>query len=88
MEYPFCVCSHAFHVQCADVWLSKRSIYPICRSAHENEVLEEKGVVVNVNGGAAVVLQEAEGRDEESGRSYLPPAQAPAESVVVDMSIA
>ena len=85
MEYAFCFCSHAFHVQWADGWLSKRSICPICRrSARENEVLEENGVVVNVNGGVAVVLQEAEGRDEELGCSDHPPT----EIVVVDMLIA
>eukprot|EP01018_Ginkgo_biloba_P023711 Gb_39486 [translate_table: standard] len=26
-------CKHCFHVQCADAWLSKRSICPICRTS-------------------------------------------------------
>jgi hypothetical protein len=65
-------CSHAFHVQCADAWLSKRSVCPICRTSVACES-EEKGV----NGGAAAALQ------EESGRRPRPPA----ESVVVDMAI-
>jgi E3 ubiquitin-protein ligase ATL23 len=74
-------CSHAFHVQCADAWLSKRSVCPICRTSAACESEKENGV----NDGAAAALQEEEGRDEESGRSRAPP---PAESIVVDMSIA
>eukprot|EP01018_Ginkgo_biloba_P014473 Gb_35824 [translate_table: standard] len=26
-------CKHSFHVQCADAWLSKRSVCPICRTS-------------------------------------------------------
>jgi len=70
-------CSHAFHVHCADAWLSRRSVCPICRrSARE----KEKGFIVNVNGDAA---QEDEVRDEESGRC---PPPATADSVVVDLN--
>jgi hypothetical protein len=74
-------CSHAFHVQCADAWLSRRSVCPICRRSVACESDEKNGV----NGGATATLQEDEVRDEESGRSYPPPT---AESVVVDMSVA
>jgi E3 ubiquitin-protein ligase ATL23 len=70
-------CSHAFHVHCADAWLSRRSVCPICRRSAACET-EEK------NGGAAAALQKEEGRDEESRRR----PQYSAESVVVDMPIA
>jgi len=73
-------CSHAFHLHCADAWLSKRSVCPICRTSAACESGEKKGV----NGGAAAALPEEAARDEESGRRPPPPA----ESVVVDMPIA
>jgi len=72
-------CSHAFHVKCADAWLSKRSVCPICRTSAACESGEKNGV----NGGAAVALQEKEGRDhDQKSGSRAPP---PAESVVVDI---
>lgn len=65
-------CSHVFHVQCADAWLSKRSVCPICRtSARESK--EKNGV--NTCATAAALKK-------ESGRC------PPAESIVVDMPIA
>jgi len=73
-------CSHAFHVHCADPWLSRRSVCPICRRSAACKK-EEK---IGVNGGAAAALQKEEGSDEESRRR---PAHS-AESVVVDMPIA
>lgn len=70
------VCSHAFHVDCADAWLSRCSVCPICRRS-ASFVSDESNN--SVSGGAAVALQEEDGRSR-------PPATA--ESVVVDVSVA
>ncbi|CAM8935873.1 unnamed protein product [Rhodiola kirilowii] len=32
-------CNHGFHLQCADTWLSKHSICPLCRSKIEPEMV-------------------------------------------------
>lgn len=74
------VCSHAFHVKCADAWLSKHSVCPICRRIVVCQSDEKKGV----NGAAAAALQEEEGRDHEESERC--PA-LPAEHIVVDMPI-
>jgi len=69
-------CSHAFHVHCADEWLSKCSLCPICRRS----AACEKNFV---NGGAAGSLQEEEeGRDRADSERRPPP---PAENIVVDI---
>jgi len=73
-------CSHAFHVHCADAWLSKNSVCPICRRSAACESEEEKGV----NGGAAAASQEKEGPDNVESERRPPP---PAEHIVVDMPI-
>lgn len=73
-------CSHAFHVPCADAWLSKCCVCPICRRSVVCDSEETKGVT----GGAAVALREEEGRDhEESERGPRPPS----EHIVVDMPV-
>jgi E3 ubiquitin-protein ligase ATL23 len=73
-------CSHAFHVHCADAWLSKRSVCPICRRSAACESEKKKGV----NCGAAAALQEEDGRDHEDSERRPPPS---AEHIVVDMPI-
>ncbi|KAL6994783.1 RING-type E3 ubiquitin transferase, partial [Sarracenia purpurea var. burkii] len=35
-------CNHGFHVQCADSWLSKRPVCPICRAKLELELEQEQ----------------------------------------------
>lgn len=32
-------CNHGFHLECADAWLAKNSICPVCRAKVEPEVL-------------------------------------------------
>uniref|UniRef100_A0A7N0UKA6 RING-type domain-containing protein n=1 Tax=Kalanchoe fedtschenkoi TaxID=63787 RepID=A0A7N0UKA6_KALFE len=32
-------CNHGFHLQCADAWLSKHSVCPLCRSKIEPELV-------------------------------------------------
>ena len=73
-------CCHTFHVHCADAWLSKRSVCPICRRSAACASEEKKGV----DGGSAVALEEEEGRDREESERCPP---APLDSVVVNMSI-
>ncbi|OIT38716.1 PREDICTED: E3 ubiquitin-protein ligase ATL23-like [Nicotiana attenuata] len=31
-------CNHGFHLECADTWLSKHSVCPVCRSKLETEL--------------------------------------------------
>lgn len=68
-------CSHAFHVLCADAWLSKSSVCPICRKSAACE-----------SNSAAEALREEEGCNEESGRGRGrgrgPP---PVESIVIHL---
>ena len=71
-------CGHAFHVHCADAWLSRRPVCPICRRSATIEG-EKKN---SVNGGTTAVLQEADG---ESGRSRSLPTT---ERGVVDVWVA
>ncbi|KAM7518140.1 hypothetical protein LguiB_017102 [Lonicera macranthoides] len=33
-------CNHGFHLQCADTWLSKNRICPLCRSSLDPELFE------------------------------------------------
>lgn len=73
-------CCHTFHVHCADAWLSKRSVCPICRRSAACASEEKKGV----DGGAAVALEEEDGRDREE--SELRPSPPP-DSVVVNMPV-
>lgn len=67
-------CSHAFHVQCADAWLSKRSFCPICRRSAASEN--------GVTGGSAAALQEESGAPPpvESIVIDIPIAVAPTDS--------
>lgn len=77
-------CGHAFHVQCADAWLSKRSVCPICRTSAR----ESKGNN-RVNAGAvAAALPEESGRDHDHDLASERRPPPPAESVVVDIPIA
>ncbi|XP_059636551.1 E3 ubiquitin-protein ligase ATL23 [Cornus florida] len=32
-------CNHGFHLQCADTWLSKKSVCPVCRAKLDPEFL-------------------------------------------------
>lgn len=75
-------CAHAFHVYCADAWLSKRSVCPMCRTSAAYESGEKNGV----NGCApAAALPQKEGRDHDQELGHLP--QPHAASVVVEMQI-
>lgn len=73
-------CCHTFHVHCADAWLSKRSVCPICRRSAVCVSEEKKGV----DCGAAVARRKEEGRDHEESERRPP---SPPDSVVVDMPI-
>ncbi|XP_060173516.1 E3 ubiquitin-protein ligase ATL23-like [Lycium barbarum] len=33
-------CNHGFHIECADTWLSKHPVCPICRSKLETELFD------------------------------------------------
>ncbi|WOG99781.1 hypothetical protein DCAR_0519137 [Daucus carota subsp. sativus] len=33
-------CNHGFHIQCADTWLSKNSVCPVCRGKLEPQFFE------------------------------------------------
>ncbi|CAJ2650286.1 unnamed protein product [Trifolium pratense] len=35
-------CNHAFHVQCADTWLSKHPLCPLCRSKLDPQILNSE----------------------------------------------
>ncbi|KAM0037385.1 putative transcription factor C2H2 family [Helianthus debilis subsp. tardiflorus] len=33
-------CNHGFHLQCADTWLSKNAVCPVCRNKLESDFFE------------------------------------------------
>ncbi|KAK4374304.1 hypothetical protein RND71_004981 [Anisodus tanguticus] len=33
-------CNHGFHIECADTWLSKHPVCPVCRSKLETELFD------------------------------------------------
>jgi E3 ubiquitin-protein ligase ATL23 len=35
-------CNHAFHVQCADTWLSKHALCPLCRTKLDPQILNSE----------------------------------------------
>lgn len=75
-------CCHAFHVQCADAWLTKHSVCPICRTSVACESGEKNGE----SGGAAVTLPQKEVREHDQELGHRP--QPPAESVCVEIPMA
>eukprot|EP00253_Pinus_taeda_P027808 PITA_27808 len=72
----FCVipaCAHVFHVHCADAWLSKHSVCPMCRTSAGYESGEKNGV----NGCApAAPLSQKEGQDHDQELGHLPQPHA------------
>ncbi|KAL8514817.1 hypothetical protein ACS0TY_013780 [Phlomoides rotata] len=38
-------CNHGFHLECADSWLSKNSICPVCRAKIEPELLSPPDLI-------------------------------------------